>query len=212
MTQSDTVPSQPDEESTAVLDDAQKHYTDKKPKTGAIAPLSADVLAEPVIAEGPSETSSQKKPASFLRFLPAPRLILESVLLVAFVALGLSVWSVSKDRDNLQAQLSTVNANPQQAVDRKTKSLIAAVGSIIQLPTNETPTVAEVSDAAQAKTQSNFFASAENGDKALLYVNAKQAILYRPSTNKVILQAPLTFSSQAATGSPATPVTTTTKR
>ena len=212
MTQSDSVPLQPNEESTAVLDDVQKHGTDKKLKTNeAITPSIADVLAESV-AEGPFETSSQTKRASLLRLLPAPRLILESVLLIAFVALGLSVWSVSKDRDNLQAQLSSVNANPQQAVDRKTKSLIAAVGSIIQLPTNETPTVAEVSDAAQAKTQSNFFASAENGDKALLYVNAKQAILYRPSTNKVILQAPLTFSSQAATGSPATPVTTTTKR
>jgi hypothetical protein len=131
---------------------------------------------------------------------------------IAFVALSLSVWSVSKDRDTLQSQLSNINANPQKAVDRQTTALINTVGSLIQLPPNETPTVAEVSNAAQAKTQSNFFASAQNGDRALLYVNAKQAILYRPSTNKVILQAPLTFSSPATTGSLSTPGTTTTKR
>jgi hypothetical protein len=211
MAEGDIAPDQKFEQPASIAEDAHTHHAaDNEVEGMTVSSASSGAAAvREDLAEGGLALS--KRP-SFLGLLPAPRLVLEGVLLIAFVALGLSVWSVSKDRDTLQSQLSSINANPQKAVDRQTTALINTVGSLIQLPSNETPTVAEVSNAAQAKTQSNFFASAENGDRALLYVNAKQAILYRPSTNKVILQAPLTFSSQTATGSPAIPGATTTKR
>jgi hypothetical protein len=204
MAEVDITPDQKVEQSVTVPEAAHTHHAaEDEAKTVAKARS---------VSEDVENASTQPNTSTFLGLFPAPRLVLEGVLVIAFVALSLSVWSVSKDRDTLQSQLSNINANPQKAVDRQTTALINTVGSLIQLPPNETPTVAEVSNAAQAKTQSNFFASAQNGDRALLYVNAKQAILYRPSTNKVILQAPLTFSSPATTGSLSTPGTTTTKR
>ncbi len=120
--------------------------------------------------------------------------VVELVLLAALVGVGLWGWNLKSDRDNLQKQYDSVIANPQALVEKQTQDLISKVGQLINLPTGETPTVANVSDAAKAKQQSAFFANAQNGDKVLMYVKAGEAILYRPSTNKIILVAPLTFN------------------
>ncbi len=72
---------------------------------------------------------------------------------------------------------------PQTQLDDK--SLIAAVSKLIALPTTEKPTIATVTDITKLKDQP-FFKSAKNGDKVLVYSNAKQAILYRPKENRII--------------------------
>ena len=74
--------------------------------------------------------------------------------------------------------------------DTQVKILIDQVGKLIELPQNEQPTVATVSDITKLSGQS-FFAHAQNGDKVLIYSQAKEAILYRPSINKIITIAPL---------------------
>lgn len=79
------------------------------------------------------------------------------------------------------------------------KTLTARVGALALLPEGEEPTMATVSDKSKLQGQP-FFANAENGDKVLIYTNAKKAFLYRPSTNKIIEIAPINFSP--ATGQP----------
>lgn len=59
------------------------------------------------------------------------------------------------------------------------------VGKIIELPEDETPTVATVTDLEKVKEQA-FFRNAQNGDKVLIFTNAKKAFLYRPSANMII--------------------------
>ena len=88
-----------------------------------------------------------------------------------------------------------VAKNPQNEAKAEVKDLIAKVGKIIELP-NEEPTVATVSDKNKLKDQP-FFRNAENGDKVLLYAQAKKAILYRPSLNKIIEVAPINIGSAA---------------
>jgi len=61
---------------------------------------------------------------------------------------------------------------------------IQQVGKLIELP-DETPTVATVSDVEKLKSQA-FFSKAQNGDKVLIFTDSKKAILYRPSTKKII--------------------------
>lgn len=126
------------------------------------------------------------------------RFIFEAVLVALVIALGLWSWSLYTDRNSLQDQVTKLNQNPQIAVQKQTDALIAKVGALIDLPKNESPTIASVSDAEQAKKQSAFFNTSQNGDKVLMYVKAGQAILYRPSTNKIILVAPLTFNNNTA--------------
>jgi type II secretory pathway pseudopilin PulG len=157
-------------------------------------------------AEQPVEQSVER-PRKKLDFrVPklSRRTVLEVLLVVVVVALALWSWSLYSDKQNLADQLAQVNQNPQIAVEQQTKDLLAKVGQLIQLPKDETPTIAAVSDAAKAKKQSAFFANAENGDKVLMYVKAGQAILYRPSTNKIVLVAPLTFSKATADSSKTT--------
>jgi hypothetical protein len=120
------------------------------------------------------------------------------VLLV--VGLGLWAWTLSSDRNNLKSQVSELQKNPQVAVQKQTDELIKRVGALMQLPSDETPTIANVTDASKAKEQSAFFNNAQNGDKVLMYVKAGEAILYRPSTNKIILVAPLTFTNNNQSG------------
>ena len=86
----------------------------------------------------------------------------------------------------------------------------------MELPEGETPTVATISD-KEKLTGQPFFKSPENGDILFAYTTAMKAILYRPSTNKIINVAPITINqtqdvSPAMKKGPVTPVATTTKR
>ncbi len=68
--------------------------------------------------------------------------------------------------------------------------IIEVISQLMDLPEDETPTLATVSDKEKLKDQ-QFFAKAENGDKVLMYNTSLKAILYRPSTKRVIEVAPI---------------------
>jgi hypothetical protein len=138
------------------------------------------------------------------------RALLEVILIAAVAGLGLWAWTLYTDNKDLKKQVTQLNANPQLAIQKQTQDLIAHVGALMQLPADETPTVANVSDATKAKQQSAFFNNAQDGDKVLMYVKAGEAILYRPRTDKIVLVAPLTFSNNQAAAT-STPSTTTKK-
>lgn len=65
------------------------------------------------------------------------------------------------------------------------ENLIKHVGTLISLPQGEKPTVWTVSDIDKLKDQS-FFKNAKNGDKVLVYTNAKKVVLYRPLEDRVV--------------------------
>lgn len=76
------------------------------------------------------------------------------------------------------------------------QQIVATISQGMVLPEGEDPTIATVIDREQLQDQ-QFFANAENGDKVLIYTNARKAILYRPSTQKIIEVAPIFFEDQA---------------
>jgi len=69
-------------------------------------------------------------------------------------------------------------------------ALVAKIGQFIELPPGERPTLATVSDVEKLRDQA-FFAHAHDGDKVLIYATAGKAILFNPTTNKVVEVAPL---------------------
>lgn len=65
------------------------------------------------------------------------------------------------------------------------KALVNRINGLIELPANELPNIATVTNKDRLKDQP-FFDKAENGDKVLLYTRAKWGVIYRPSVNKII--------------------------
>ncbi len=63
--------------------------------------------------------------------------------------------------------------------------LIGTIGAMIELPQGEAPTLATVTDREKLAEQP-FFQKSENGDKVLIYSASGRAILYRPSTQKIV--------------------------
>ncbi len=123
-----------------------------------------------------------------------PKLNKQTIIGIVVIVLALipSIYFYSKYQ-KAQQRLS----NPTQFATDEAKSLVAMVSKLMNLPGEETPTVATVNDKEKLKNQP-FFAKSENGDKVLIYANAKKAILYRPSINKIIDVAPVNIGPTAS--------------
>lgn len=74
---------------------------------------------------------------------------------------------------------------PEALRRREVAKWVEIIGGSVELPRGETPTLATVTNRDRLGGQA-FFREAENGDRMLIYPNAKKAFLYRPSTGKII--------------------------
>ncbi|NTW46395.1 MAG: hypothetical protein HGB18_05125 [Candidatus Moranbacteria bacterium] len=72
----------------------------------------------------------------------------------------------------------------------ETEQLVIRLSRFMELPSEETPTLATVTDKTKLAGQ-DFFTNAENGDKVLIYQVAGKAILFRPSSGKIVNVAPV---------------------
>lgn len=128
------------------------------------------------------------------------------VLLIVIVLLISGGFVYYNNQKKLQDTQETISLSEQR--EKENTELIEKVGKLMLLPENEQPTIATVSDKSQLSSQP-FFDKAQDGDKVLVYANAKKAILYRPSTNQIIEVAPVNITSPTLTPSPtATPSAT----
>lgn len=123
------------------------------------------------------------------------KLLSEKVLLfIIFVLIAAlpSVYFYQKSRQ-AEANFSSSDTSKKAVIN----AVVGRVGKIILLPAGETPTLATVTDVHKVSDQT-FFRNAKNGDKVLVYTQAGQAFLYRPSENRIIAVAPLSINSQPA--------------
>lgn len=154
-----------------------------KPTEVVAAP--AQVSVPTPVAEAKPQADKPKKPLTW---------VLVGCLLLVLVGLVM-LWN---DRNNLQKQVKDLSSSSSTTASKAEVTKITnEIAKYFELP-NETPTLATVSDVAAAKQQSPvFFAKAKDGDKVLIYAKAKEAILYRPSTKKIIVVAPLNVTNNS---------------
>ena len=95
-----------------------------------------------------------------------------SVALLVIAATAIAVISVVFYKQQVNGEL-----NAEESVRR--------VATLMELPANEKPSVATVLDVAKLQDQP-LFRNAREGDKVLVYTKSQKAILYRPSTNKIV--------------------------
>lgn len=98
-------------------------------------------------------------------------------------------------------QIRELKKDPNVAAQAEVADLVSKIGKLVLLPEGETPTVATVSDPEALKDQA-FFANAVKGDKVLIYAQAKKAILYSVTMNKIIDVAPLNIGNAKAVTPP----------
>lgn len=154
----------------------------RKPKRVDIASASVPHAA------GSSHPEVHKQPNKRIGFLKRRWKLIALALVVILVgALG---YGYVTTRNQL-----TKLSNPGAAAEVEAKNLATEVGRFLELPPEETPTLATVSDASLLKEQA-FFSRAENGDRVLVYSKAQRAVLYRPSTKRVIEYAPVSLGAQ----------------
>lgn len=144
------------------------------------------------------KTATIEKPAEPM----AVKVSKKNLPIVIAVAVGVIVVGIAVVRYiAIARELSNIKTDPKKVAEitqEEQKKLVEEVGKLIALP-DETPTVATVTDVEKLRNQP-FFATAENGDKVLIFTQAKKAYLYRPDTHKVIEVAPITFEATAAAG------------
>lgn len=145
-----------------------------------------------------------KRSPNFKKLRPRTLLWVAMALLL-ILTVGTAVFYINRYHDS-QNQVKKLS-NPTQAAKAEQTQLIDKVAQLTVLPKNETPTIATVTDVTKLKGQA-FFENARNGDRVLIYTQAKEAFLYRPSTNKLINIAPLNIGSQTTTQGTATQPTT----
>jgi len=114
-------------------------------------------------------------------------------LLVVIILFGLLLIGMSYMYVHTKNQLNAAK-NPTAAGKTEADKIINQIKGTVAVPTGETPTLATVQDINKLKNQT-FFKHAQNGDKVLIYTKAGEAILYRPSTKKVIEFAPVSSNN-----------------
>lgn len=92
--------------------------------------------------------------------------------------------------------------NPNMAALQEVTDLTQKVGSLMILPKGEQPQIATVSDVRKLASDP-FFANAKNGDKVLIYAQAREAILYDPMQNKIVAVGPVNVGTPTETPTPA---------
>lgn len=142
------------------------------------------------------EVAAEVKPRT-QRKKPGKNLFIAIIVVVLAAACGYMVY----DRAKLSKEVDKLSHSQDQksSPEDEAKQLASEVGALIDLPSDEVPTIATVTDATKVKDKP-FFAKAQDGDKVLLYAKSSKAVLYRPTTKKLIEVSALNLSEAQSSG------------
>lgn len=124
------------------------------------------------------------------------QIIVPTLVLIVLIAVAASIFFYKKYQKSQQ-----LLQNPTIVAQQQSQDLLNRVGKLIELPKDETPTIATVSDVTKLQGQP-FFAKAKNGDKVLIYTKNKKAILYNPTLNIIVEVAPVNIGQPTPSLSP----------
>lgn len=127
------------------------------------------------------------------------------IVVVAFILgciLGLSGAAFYFYRQYKKSVSTQAALGGEEQAAKEAQAIKETIGQFMELPADEEPVMATVTDVEKIKTQS-FFINAQNGDKVLIYTKNKKAILYRPSTKKIIEVSILSGTDSATAVNPA---------
>lgn len=158
-------------------------------------PIQRVIPAKNASYEPAADDSDRKSPASGTA-------VMVIVIIVALLAMAGCVWLYLK-YSNVKKQMNVL-ASPQgqqEIAKQEAKVLLEKVGKLIVLPIGEEPTIATITDADSLKKEQEFYKDALNGDKVIIYMQTKKAIIYNEAKNILINVGPI-FVNDGATTTP----------
>lgn len=123
-----------------------------------------------------------KKKSSVLKMVKALVLV---AMLVGLVGLGYLYYQT-----RIELQFLASPDGQDELARREVGQVVAALGKLAILPEEE-PVIATITDYEALASQSAFYTNSLNGDKLVVYPQAKQAFIFSPSRNKIVNVGPL---------------------
>jgi hypothetical protein len=148
------------------------------------------VSAEQPAAQAQPKKSSKLPKQSIKKPKKMPMLVFGAIVFLALVGAGAFGYN---QYSTLKAENQRL-ANPQAAAEDDANRIKNEVALLMELP-DEQPTIATVVDVEKLRSQ-EFFTNAQNGDRVLLFAESKKAVLYRPSSKKIVEVAPINIGDQ----------------
>jgi len=142
------------------------------PPVASPAPVAVPAQPQVQSQAPPVKPKRKKSPAKFIFFM-----------LLGFLIAGVGGYSYYMYWNSQQQLEKLRQASPQTYVDLETEALVNKVGQHFLLP-KETPLIRTLQGVDQNMRNEPFYANAKDGDKVLVY--SQRAILYDPSTDKII--------------------------
>lgn len=137
----------------------------------------------PVVTHAPAGASVKKARKRRIR-LPKLRSVILLLLLVALIAVSAFLYLKYQETQKQVEKLSTIQGQ-QELNKTQVNQLLGEMRSIIVLPKGEDPVVATIVDIKQLKDK-EFYKDAKNGDRVVVFSNAKKAYIYRPETKTIV--------------------------
>jgi hypothetical protein len=120
------------------------------------------------------------------------------MIVIAVAALGGCAWFYAKyTAVKQQASALATPAGQQEMAKLEVQALLDKIGKLIVLPVGEEPTVATITDADALKKEQQFYQDASTGDKVVIYVQAKKAIIFNEAKNILVNVGPIFVNEPA---------------
>lgn len=122
-------------------------------------------------------------------------LLIVTILILVFILAGGLWFAVGKGGSSEQASISTSQIQKGTELsgleDSEIRELLEKVGRHITIPANENPLVATIERVEKLKQEQAFYKDTQNGDKLIILMQKKQAIIYRPDSDKLVNVGPI---------------------
>ncbi len=119
-----------------------------------------------------------------------------TIIVAIIVVVAIVFWLSYLNKQDVDDETSM---NQDQTAGEIVTDVLTAIAKHMVLPQGE-PTIATIEDAANLRQQQSFFALVENGDQLVIF--PEQAIIYRPSTDRIVkvgaVQAPAANENRQA--------------
>jgi hypothetical protein len=149
-------------------------------------PLPITMVSEQSSAE--SVKGVRVRPLGWLRLSPVQFLCVGLVVALCMITF---LYVSERSQSNRERLHDAKNMSVGGLDITNDDAVLQAVSELMILPADQDPIIAMVADATRLQSEQAFYRGAENGDVLLVFPQSRQAIIYRPNSNKIVNAGPL---------------------